>query len=172
MRDTVRTVRNPVRSASFVSGAIALTSAAAVASVWILQARGYTPCELCLKERIPYYLGAPLAALLALASSTLPRRAARWGLAFLALLFAADAALGAYHAGVEWKWWPGPTGCSGAAVAPPDVGDFLKQLQTVTVVRCDEAALQVFGLSLAAWNALLALGLAAAALAAVRNLRA
>ena len=67
----------------------------------------------------------------------------------------------AYHAGVEWKFWPGPSECSGTAAAPVAVGDFLKQLQSVTVVRCDEAALQVMGLSLAAWNALLSAGLAA-----------
>ena len=63
----------------------------------------------------------------------------------LILVFAAGAMLGAYHAGVEWKLWAGPTGCSGAAAAPAAVADFLKQLDSVTVVRCDEAALQVLG---------------------------
>ena len=168
MRDTVRAAREPVPAASLAAGGIALAAVAALAAVWILQARGYTPCELCLKERVPYYAAAPLAALLALAAPRLPPRALGWGFALLALLFAAGAGLGAYHAGVEWKLWPGPAGCSGAVAAPPDVGDFLKQLQTVAVVRCDAAALTVFGLSLAAWNALLALGLAGAALAAGR----
>ena len=80
--------------------------------------------------------------------------------AALALLFVGGAILSLYHAGVEWKLWAGPTQCSGAMAAPAAVGDFLKQLNSVTVVRCDEAALEVFGLSLAAWNAVVAFGLA------------
>ena len=32
----------------------------------------------------------------------------------IALAFLANMAAGIYHAGVEWKWWPGPTECTGA----------------------------------------------------------
>ncbi len=163
MRDIVR----PTRPALF--GLIALVSAATIAAVWTLQARGYTPCELCLKERVPFYVATPVAAFLALLGGRLPRRAARGGFAALALVFAAGAALGVYHAGVEWHVWAGPTGCSGAAAAPADVGDFLNQLKTVTVVRCDEAALAVLGLSLAGWNALLSAALAGVAVLGFRR---
>lgn len=168
MRDAVRT--RPAGTAP-LAGAIALAAAAALAAVWVLQARGYTPCELCLKERVPLYAAVPLAALLALPGGRLPAPARRAGFVLLALVLAAGAALGAYHAGVEWRFWAGPTGCSGAAASPAAVGDFLKQLDAVTVVRCDEAALRVLGLSLAAWNALLSAGLAALALAGARRSR-
>ncbi len=167
MRDTVRS--RPALLPDPAATLIAAVSAVTVATVWILQARGYTPCELCLKERWPFYLGLPLAAALALFAPRVPRAVAMAGFALLVLIFAADAALGAYHAGVEWKLWAGPTGCSGAAAAPADVGDFLRQLNTVTVVRCDEAALQVLGLSLAAWNALLSAALAVVAALAARR---
>ena len=161
MRDAARPVQaGPQGSASAL---IAILGAATVASVWVMQARGYTPCELCLKERVPLYAGVPLAAAMAFLAPRLPRAAARAGFAALVLIFSAGAALGAYHAGVEWKLWTGPTGCSGAAAAPAAVSDFLRQLDSVTVVRCDEAALQVWGLSLAAWNAILSAGLAAVA---------
>lgn len=171
MRDTARL---RTRSVDPAAALIALAGAATVAAVWTLQARGYTPCELCLKERLPFYAGVPLAAVLAALAPRLPRTSAactavRASFAVLFLLFAAGAALGVYHAGVEWRLWPGPTGCSGASAAPAAVSDFLKQLDSVTVVRCDEAALQVLGLSLAAWNALLSAGLAAAALAGFRR---
>lgn len=180
MRDTARAptrAADPAAAAAGVAAGIALAGAAAVAAVWILQARGYTPCELCLKERLPFYAGVPIAAALALLAPLgrrPPARAAlraamRAGFAALALLFAAGAALGVYHAGVEWHLWAGPTGCSGAVAAPAAVSDFLKQLDAVSVVRCDEAALRVLGLSLAAWNALLSAGLAAAALAGFRR---
>ena len=161
MRDTVRSA--PARSIDPAATFIALSGAATVAAVWFLQAHGYNPCELCLKERVPFYVGVPLAAVLAVPAPRLPFAAARAGFAALILVFAAGAMLGAYHAGVEWKLWAGPTGCSGAAAAPAAVADFLKQLDSVTVVRCDEAALQVLGLSLAAWNAVLCVGLAGVA---------
>lgn len=167
MRGTLTAGPGRARAAA-LAGAIALASLATLAAVWLLQGRGYNPCELCLKERIPFYLALPLAALLALLSFRLPRALLRVGFALLALAFAAGAVLGAYHAGVEWLLWAGPTGCSGAADAPADTADFLAALNRVTVVRCDEAALRVLGLSLAAWNALLSAGLAALSLLGLR----
>ncbi len=155
--------RGTARSAP--AALIGLVSLAAVAAAWWLQWRGYAPCELCLKERFPYYVAIVLSGALALESSRRPagrrREAAlRFGYALLALVWIGSTAFGVYHAGVEWKFWAGPAECSGTATAPAAVGDFLKQLQSVTVVRCDEAALQVLGLSLAAWNALLSMALA------------
>ena len=167
MRDTVRS--RPALLVDPAAALIAAVCALTIATVWILQARGYNPCELCLKERVPFYAGLPLAAALALVAPRASRAVALVGFTLLVFVFAAGAALGAYHAGVEWKLWAGPTGCSGAAVAPADVGDFLKQLNSVTVVRCDEAALQVLGLSLAAWNALLSAALAIVAGASGRH---
>ena len=89
-------------------------------------------------------------------------------LAGLVLIFAASAVFGAYHAGVEWGFWAGPTECTGALNRAASVEDFVKQLQTVKVVRCDSAALRILGLSLAGWNAIISAGLAALA---VRGLR-
>ncbi len=165
MRDSV--VRRPAVSDAAVAGLVALVSAATVGAAWWLQWRGYAPCELCLKERIPYYASIPLA--LVLAGLPLSPLIRRLGFATLALLFVAGATLSLYHAGVEWKLWAGPTECSGAMVAPAAVGDFLKQLNSITVVRCDEAALQVLGLSLAAWNAIVAFGLAGLAVIGYRR---
>ena len=169
MSDAVTDARRP--GPALLASVIALVSAATVATVWLLQARGYNPCELCLKERIPFYVAFPVAALLALLGGRPNRRIAWAGFVLLAIVFAAGAILGVYHTGVEWHLWAGPTGCSGAAAAPADVGDFLKALNSVTVVRCDEAALLVLGLSLAAWNALLSALLAAMAVLALRRLR-
>ncbi len=159
------------------TAALAL-AAAAVATVggalFIEHGLGVKPCDLCLTQRIPYYAGAPLAALVALLATLSPnRRIATAGLALLGVLFLAGAGLGAYHAGVEWGWWPGPTGCTGAIAKPAGMGDFLRQLETVRVVRCDEVTFRIFGFSLAAWNAAISAGLAAFAfLSAARNARA
>jgi disulfide bond formation protein DsbB len=128
-----------------------VVATATIAGAWIFQTMGYAPCELCLKERIPYYVGAPLA----LAAWALATRGSAFTavLGAVALIFACGAVLGGYHAGVEWGFWPGPSDCTGSYSAAGSTEDFLKQLNNVTVVRCDAVAVRVLGQSLAAWNA-------------------
>jgi disulfide bond formation protein DsbB len=80
----------------------------------------------------------------------------------LALVFLVAAAMGWYHAGVEWGWFAGPSDCGGPSpAAAGSMTDFMKQLQTTRVVSCTEAAWRFAGLSLAGWNGLLSLALAA-----------
>ena len=143
---------------------VALAAAATLAGAYAFQLAGYAPCELCLKERIPYLVGAPLA-LIAFALTARAEGLARACLALVALVFAAGTALGTYHAGIEFGWWPGPSDCTGAYTAAPTQADFLKQLQDVQVVRCDAVALRIMGLSLAAWDAVVSAGLTAMAAA-------
>jgi disulfide bond formation protein DsbB len=69
-----------------------------------------------------------------------------------------------YHAGVEWKWWAGPTECSGPLGNFGSAGNLLETIETTRVVRCDEAAWRLFGLSLAGYNVLVSAVLAAVAL--------
>jgi disulfide bond formation protein DsbB len=146
--------------------AIAAAAVATLAGAWTYQAMGFIPCELCLMQRWPYYAAAPIAALGAFA----PPKARRLILLALGLIFVASAAFGLFHSGVEWKLWSGPTACTGsAAPAAASMNDFMKQLESVHVTRCDEAALRIFGLSLAGWNAIISSGLAALAFAGARR---
>jgi disulfide bond formation protein DsbB len=142
---------------------ILAVASATIAGAWIFQFLGYAPCELCLEERIPYYIGVGLAALTVVFAVLNRKSLVQFGLGALALVFLGSAVFGAYHAGVEWGFWRGPTDCTGSIEQPALVSDFLKQLQTTKVVRCDDVALRVLGLSLAAWNALISTGLAALA---------
>ncbi len=142
---------------------VAFVAALTIATVWGFQRAGYTPCELCLLERNPFYAAVPLALAVALAARTGHGRLATAGFVALACLFLASAGLAGFHAGVEWKVWAGPTGCSGAVQTVPDVASFMKQLGTVKVVRCDEPGLRVLGLSLAGWNVFVSLLLLAVA---------
>ena len=151
--------------------AILAAAAATVAGALVFEHRfGLAPCKLCLWQRDPYYVTIPLAA----AALLLPSRALAWrraALLLLALVFTGSAGLGAYHAGVEWGWWLGPTDCGGAGVSAPAGGmdDFLRSLERTRVVSCTEAAWRFLGLSLAGWNALISLVLAGLALAAARR---
>lgn len=148
---------NPAALAALAIGVVAT---AAIAGAWTIEAMGYIPCELCYLGRKPYYLGIVLAGLTLFAALRGRAGLARWGLAGLALVFAIGAAIAVYHTGVELKFWPGPTECTGALTGAVSPEDFMAQLKHVKPVRCDEPALLLFGLSLAAWSALVSLGLA------------
>ena len=122
------------------------------------------PCPLCLEQRLPYHIVIPLSLLMAMAAFVrAPRKLIALG--FLAIIAAAlcGAALGAYHAGIEWHWWPGPADCSGPVTDFTAKGPLLDQLQSIHVVRCDNAAWRLLGLSLAGYNVLISLVLAAIA---------
>jgi disulfide bond formation protein DsbB len=146
--------------------AIALVAAATLAGAWFFQlVLDIRPCPLCLEQRYAYYLALPLGALAALLAA---RHAPRQLLmaAFVILLAAAlgNAYLGGYHAGVEWKFWQGPTDCSGPILDLGSAGNLLQRLDTVKVVRCDEVQWRFLGLSLAGYNVLISLLMAALAL--------
>jgi len=158
-----------IRSSFFMALAILAIAAASIAGALIFQALGYTPCELCLKERIPYYAAIPIAGIAVFFAARGSKALTRTGFVVLALIFAASVVFGAYHAGVEWGFWAGPTECTGALDRADSVSDFLKQLETVKVVRCDSAALRILGLSLAGWNAVISAGLAALAALGLRH---
>lgn len=151
-------------SIAFAAAILALT-VATIAGALAFQAAGYPPCELCLEERLPYYVGIALAAVTFLLLWRGAMRSAQAGFALLTLVFLFSLGFGAYHAGVEWHLWRGPAGCTGALTRATSNADFLHQLQTTHVIRCDAAALRVLGLSLAGWNAVISLVLAALALA-------
>ncbi len=110
---------------------------------------GLAPCEMCFWQRWPH-LAAIGFGLLALVLRAHPLRKALVVLAGLAVLVAA--ALGLFHAGVERKWWEGPTTCSAAPAAD---GDIFANMLSAPIVRCDAIPWELFGLSLAGWNALL-----------------
>jgi len=148
---------------------VALIAFLTIAGAWVFEAFGYAPCELCLKQRYAYYVGVPLAAFLALSWSQLSSSVVRAGLMLLCAVFIASAVFGVYHAGVEWRFWPGPADCTGALEQAGSVQDFMKQLQVSKVVRCDEVALRILGLSLAGWNAIISAGLALLAVAGLRK---
>ncbi|WP_375454931.1 disulfide bond formation protein B [uncultured Methylobacterium sp.] len=141
--------------------AVLIGSGLTVGGALVLQfGYGYVPCKLCLAERLPYYAALPLS----LASLFLPERLARLALGLAAAGLVYGAGLGAYHAGAEWGLWPGPTDCGGGSGAnPAEVGAFLDALKATRVVDCGTAALRVLGISLAGWNALIAVLLASLA---------
>lgn len=127
---------------------------------------GIKPCPLCLEQRWAYYAGIPLLFLALVLHATDKPRSAGFLFLAVALMCLANAGLGVYHAGAEWKFWPGPETCTGAVAVTNSAGNLLRNLGQSTVVRCDEAAIRIAGLSLAGWNAVASLMLSTASLKA------
>lgn len=160
------------RRRSTVLAAVALALIVlTIAGAFAFQAAGIAPCELCLKERWPYYAGMVLGVVTAAVAMRGPRLLVLACFALLTALFIASAMFGAYHAGVEWGFWAGPTDCTGSPERAANSADFLHQLQTVRVVRCDAVAIRILGLSLAGWNVIASLVIAAIAASGFAQLR-
>ncbi len=121
---------------------------------------GLVPCALCLQQRWPYYIAIPILIVCGLARGSAQASSAPL-LALVGLIFLVGAGLAAYHAGVEYKWWAGPSGCGGGTSLADNTRALLQALQNEKVVRCDEAAFTLFGLSMAGYNFLASLALAA-----------
>lgn len=125
---------------------------------------GLAPCAMCVWQRWPHALAVaagglalvtPLAAWLGLGGAL------------------ATAGIGGYHTGVERGWWEGPSTCSSGEIGGLSPDELLAQIMEAPLVRCDEVAWQMLGLSMASWNMVLSLGLAGLwALALLRARRA
>jgi disulfide bond formation protein DsbB len=81
----------------------------------------------------------------------------------------ATAAIGLYHTGVERAWWEGPTSCTAGDITGLTAAELMDQIMAAPLVRCDEVAWALAGLSMASWNALISLGLAVIWIAAARR---
>lgn len=135
--------------------AAAAGSLALLLGAFLFQALGYAPCKLCLWQRWPH--GAAVAiGLLVLAWRAHP--ALGW---LGAAAAATTGGLGLYHAGVEQGWWTGPDTCTSGPVGNLTAEELMNQIMAAPLVRCDEIAWAFLGLSMAAWNAIASVALAA-----------
>ena len=169
---TARPFANPARVLAPGAAVLGLAVAGVVGGALLFEhVGGYIPCALCLEQREPYYLAAPLllaaAALAALGRGGIARVLIALG--GVAMVYAAY--LGVFHAGVEWGWWPGPTDCA-AAAGPVDTSGGLLGSLDARPPSCNEAAGRFLGLSFAGWQVVAAVPLAIASFALAAKARA
>jgi disulfide bond formation protein DsbB len=147
------------RSASLL---LAIAAAVILGAVFAFQyLGGAAPCPLCIWQRYPYGV---LIALGVIGFFWQPRPM----LVLCALVLLVGAGLAGYHYGVEEGWFALPAGCAagGDATSIEDLRRMLREAPPA----CDQVRFSVLGWSLAAWNLLASLGLAAfAAFAASRR---
>ena len=144
-------------------GAILLALLAFAAPVFAGASEGWfglAPCELCLWQRWPYWAAGGFAAI-----AIFGMRQPAFGLAGLAA--AVSAAIGGFHMGVEFGWWPSPLpGCQAATSAGAgSVEDLLRMLAPTPNKPCDAATFLIPGLPLSMAGMNLIYGASLAALA-------
>ena len=123
---------------------------------------GLFPCEMCWWQRWPHFAAIALALVSTVAA---PRRV--W-IALAAVAVLVSGLIGAYHAGVEYGWWEGDTACTNLA-SSADGGNALEAIMNAPLVRCDQAAWSLFGISLAGWNFLISTAAALTIFALLRR---
>ena len=125
---------------------------------------GLAPCSLCIWQRWPH-LAVIVMAFIGL-RGIMPR-----GMLWLTFIAGSiSAGLGSYHAGIEYGFWAGPAGCTASPIYDGDIKALTEQLLNTPLVRCDEIAWSLFGLSMAGWNALISLDIIAVALISLRRI--
>jgi len=66
-----------------------------------------------------------------------------------------------YHVGVEQHWFAGPSACTASNGGAMTLEDMKRQILGTAPVLCDRVQWSLFGVSLAGWNLLASLGMAA-----------
>lgn len=124
---------------------------------------GLAPCDLCYKQRWVYYITIALMPFALFLYDQGHKDAARYMLFVFAAAFFANMILGIFHAGVEWKFWDGPSGCSDLGQLDATI-DLLESLSKEKVVPCTDPQWRLLGISMAGYSALASLFLGGLAL--------
>ncbi len=148
-------------------GLLALASAGMLGGALFMQhVVGVQPCVLCLYQRWPYVFAGALALTALVFGRHRGLRVAL--LALIGAVLLVDSGIAVFQVGVEQHWWEGTAGCG---VPPPaaTLEELRARLLAGPVVRCDEVQWSLFGISLAGYNIVITLVLAAFALIAARR---
>ena len=162
MQTTLRPILDRWRLFAFLAAGFMLASAHAFQTFG-----GMAPCELCLKQRTVYWVALAISAV-AMAVVRMPggprlREASCW---LLVVVFLTSVGVAGYHAGVEWKFWPGPESCSGGGTVSVAALKDLLNGGGVKMPACDHPAWIFLGISMAGWNTVASVILVALSIAA------
>ena len=136
---------NNIFKTSFIISSLMLISA-----FYLEYFHGALPCDLCITQRwfhaaiITYSL---IVFFIVNKLSTFNKLL----LIGVGILWFSSSLAGLYHFGIEMSFWTGPDGCSSNINFSKDT---LTNLLNKSPVKCDEVIFEIFGVSLAGWNAL------------------
>ena len=130
---------------SFIISSLMLLSA-----FYLEYFHGALPCDLCITQR--WFHGAiitySLIIIFIVNKISISKKLLLFGGGILWLF---SSLAGLYHYGIEMSFWTGPDGCSSNIEFSKDT---LTYLLNKSPIKCYEVMFEIFGLSLAGWNAL------------------
>jgi disulfide bond formation protein DsbB len=133
---------------------VIVLGAALVSQYW----GGLAPCELCLLQRWPWAAAIAISLVALIAGS---RAALPWVALVLGIVFAFGVAFAFYHVGVEQHWFAGPAACTASSSGTLTLEDMKRLIIGIQPVLCDRVQWSLLGVSMAGWNLLASLGMAA-----------
>ena len=119
---------------------------------------GLNPCVLCIYQRIPYVFAIAFG-LIAYGAARQCKNTTRFFIFLAVFVLFVDSTIAVFHVGVEQKWWEGLSECSVSSGAEMTLEELRQAVLSAPVVRCDEVAWSLFGISMAGYNALLSFAL-------------
>ena len=121
-----------------------------LSSVHLLEILGFEPCDLCLKQRWPWYISL----VLAIVPNFIFQHKNSIFLILISLLLFLGAVFAGWHAGIEWNLWEGPKTCVTQTIDYSN--NLLEKLKSNSPApQCNQASFRVLGLSLAGYNFLI-----------------
>ena len=134
------------------TGIFLISFIALISAYFIEYVLGHQPCNLCVYERIPYFL-----AILIVLINYKYNKLEKYLILSLAIIFLIATILSLYHLGIEQGFIQESLLCDlekGANIL--DKGEILKQLQQKNI-SCKDVTFQIFGLSLTSYNIIISI---------------
>ena len=134
------------------TGIFLISFIALISAYFIEYILGHQPCNLCVYERIPYFL-----AILIVLINYKYNKLEKYLILSLALIFLIATILSLYHLGIEQGFIQESLLCDlekGANIVDKD--EILKQLQQKSI-SCKDVTFKIFGLSLTNYNIIISL---------------
>ncbi len=126
-----------------------LSSLMLISAFYLEYFHGALPCDLCITQR--WFHGAiitySIIIIFFLNKISISKKLLIFG---VGILWFSSSVAGLYHFGIEMNFWTGPDGCSSNIDFSKDT---LTYLLEKSPIKCDEVMFEIFGLSLAGWNA-------------------
>ena len=134
------------------TGIFLISFIALISAYFIEYILGHQPCNLCVYERIPYFL-----AILIVLINYKYNKLEKYLILSLAIIFLIATILSSYHLGIEQGFIEESLLCDlekGANIVDKD--EILKQLQQKSI-SCKDVTFKIFGLSLTNYNIIISL---------------
>lgn len=115
-------------------------------SVHLIELIGYEACDLCLRQRWAWYLSLFFAIMTFFTISNINKIL----LISISIILFLNALFAGWHSGIEWGLWTGTETCNSSTKFSSN--NLIDTLKENSIPACGDAALRIFGISLAGYN--------------------